>query len=160
MRGPCCGCCAHTPVDGEAGGRAAGEENAWKFRPVQHVLRVVLQLLPRKAGLPAGGLSRPVPSSRVHVFLGEPMVGRGGQLAQRVLVYNSGSVWCWCQIVTVTWRRTAGSGRTLSGEFGFGSDRVRPFWVTVTFWGVFLRCTACCLEGKSSNLVSPVVFVS
>lgn len=38
-------------VVGETGGRAAGEENARKFRQEQHVLRVVLQLLPVKAGL-------------------------------------------------------------------------------------------------------------
>lgn len=75
-------------VDGEAGGRAAGEENARKFRQEQHVLRVVLQLLPREAGLSAGGLARPVPSSRGHLFHRKPVVGRGGcsgRTAQRVL---------------------------------------------------------------------------
>lgn len=76
-------------VDGKAGGRAAGEENARKFRQEQHVLRVVLQLLPRKACLSAGSLPRPVPSSWVHVFRRQSVAGSGGwgsRLAQRVLV--------------------------------------------------------------------------
>lgn len=84
----------HAAVDGQARGRAAGEENARKIRQEQHVLRVVLQLLPSKAGLPAGGVPSPVRSPRVDVFLGKPVVGRGGcssRVAQRVLAV-AGSV--------------------------------------------------------------------
>lgn len=100
-------------VDGEAGGRAAGEENAWKFRQEQHVLRVVLQLLPRKAGLSAGGLPRPLGPSRVHLFHGKPVVGRGGRssrLAQRVLtcLVFSNCCLCFCDQRFIIHARTKG----------------------------------------------------
>lgn len=77
-----------TVVAGDTGGRAAGEENARKFRQEQHVLRVVLQLLPIEAGLQKSGVSRPAGPSVFVPLRRQPVAGRGSILAQRVVAVS------------------------------------------------------------------------